>query len=122
MDFLFLCFLLYSRYLTHRDPPSPDGEDEKGRNRIEFISNTRVLKPRSVLNTYGRYRWMGGGKVWGRDGGWKNRWMGGSGGWMSGWVEEEMDPGVDWAGVVLGPALQEEAGLSTWRHLSLRVI
>lgn len=39
--------------------------------------------------------------------------------WM---VDEEMDQGVDWAGVVLGPALQEEAGLFPWRYLSLRVI
>lgn len=51
-----------------------------------------------------------------------NRWMGGSKGLDEWMVDEEMDQGVDWAGVVLGPALQEEAGLFPWRYLSLRVI
>lgn len=42
--------------------------------------------------------------------------------WVDDWMEKRMDQGVDWAGVVPGPILQREASLSTWRHLSPRVI
>lgn len=70
--------------------------------------------------------WVDGGRKAGGMGGemmdgWADRWMGGLDGWTCGWLGEGMDQGVDWTGVP-GPALQEEACLSTWRYPRPRII